>query len=329
MWNFRQILIFITLLLVSLSAAAATTTSSELAEQEVEQVRHGRHFTTGARKVVVTTPDQELTRRISERLTAHGATVVDGTMSKLFGARVVVARVGKIEGQSTAYSIEVGKSKIAIYYTTPEMLDAAIKQFYFLFDSPYGQRIIRGVNINFTADQPNKTAKNAVRRNSAGITDGVTTALPTSQIENAIRTQLRSNPGSDFMLAMVNRKTFRIDFSALRGINPAIGVICPTDTKYSTDQIRRFVAVAREAGGEFVPAIDLMSNNEAFKTYTGHEINSVEGMRFVRAMIEQCARQWNIRRICIGRRESGAMQQRYIDFLSDIATREGVTLIIL
>lgn len=297
-----------------------------MAAEEAEQVRHGRHFPTAGRKMVVISSDSELKLRISERLAAHGAIVADDFISRLFAPRVAVSRVAKIDGKSDAYSIEVSKSKVAIYYTSPDMLERAIRQLYFLFDAPYGQRIIRGANLYYYGDQPQKSN---VKRNKAGITDGVTTALSTAQVENAIRVQLRTNPSSDFTLAIANRKVIRFDFNALRGINTAAPTICSGEAKYTSDQIRRFVAVAREAGGEFIPAIDLMSDNKTFENYTGHSISSVEGMRFVRAIVEQCARQWGIKSICIGRRDNCTAPQYYIDFLNDIASREGITLVIL
>lgn len=313
-------------IILTIIVLLAPIASHAMAADEVSEVRHSRHFNTAGRKIVVVSADTELKHRLTERLAAHGATVVDDFISRMFSPRVTVSHATKIDGHAEAYCIEVGKSKVAITYTSQEMLDRAVKQFYFLFDSPYGQRLIRGVNVCHYADQPQKST---VKRNKAGIIDGVTTVLTTAQVESAIRAQLRSNPNSYFTLAIINRQMFRFDFNALRTLNANAKAICPADAKYSIDQIRRFVATAREAGGEFVPAIDLLSNNAPFEAYTGHPMSSVEGMRFVRAIIEECSRTWGIKSICIGRRANCEAGQQYFDFLNDIGVREGIELIIL
>lgn len=281
---------------------------------------HGRHFATHDRRVVVHASTVEDRDAIEQMLALHGAKIMTGFFAELIYPHVSFKQAHTVHGSSNALSIRVSPSSIKISYTSQEMAEKAMEYFRSLFEAPYGQRIIHGRNIVEVMPAPSKST---LKRNSAGVVDGVTRTLTVHEVQSAIR---RSSPG-DFMMAIVSWRIFRFDFDVLEGINPALGHIASSGG-YTSAQIVEMVKYGAANHLNFVPAIDLLSDNEPFEKQTGHRMNSVEGMRFVRAMLEQCAVQWGVRKICIGKKEDVA-DGRYMEFLHNIARTIGLELVMI
>lgn len=314
---FKHILPIVTALLLTLNLTAQ--------DSSPERYEHGRYFPTAGRKIIVKGGNMEARGDIALKLASHGAIVADDFFSRLFSPRIVLLNASRIDGSSAAYYIEVKKGKVQISYTSDEMLDAALTDFYTLFSEPYGQRQITGCNILYREDSEFQPTL----RRSETIADGVSAELSTQIVENEIKNQLRTSKGGDFILAIANRKVFRVDFEVFKDINPELSSIC-SGWYYSTEQMRQFVRTAYDNGGNFVPAIDLLSKNERFEKFTGHTMSSPEGMRFIRALIEECSRVWGVNKLCIGRKQNiSTNPEHYIDFINDIASREGIEIIII
>lgn len=277
---------------------------------------HGANFPTASRKVVVVATQGDYKIQIEQLLALHGAQIEQGFFAKLFLPNVSFKSVPNINGSNRALSIRVTKNSVKVLYTSDEMGERALKLFESLFENPYGQRIIRGKDILEILP-----AEKSLPSSRSAITDGVTNLLTVPQVQSAIR----HSPNSDFIMAVVSKRIFRFNFDVFGGSTAAN---IATSGAYSPTQIAQFVKSASDAGKRFVPAVDLISPNPIFEAYTGHSMNSVEGMRFVRAMIEQCARVWKVKAICIGRK-STVIDGRYSAFLADIAAREGVDLIVI
>ncbi len=303
----------------------STLNLQSLASNDAVHNIHNKHFMLSSRKIIIKSDDINTQNHINEHIANNGAIVVYDFFSNIFAPKIVFHKAHSINNSSEGYSIEVGKSKVTVRYTSNEMLSAATKEFEKLVTQIGEQRAIKGCNIYYTTDS--KINKTSLKRNSLGVIDGITTKLPTEAIENAIKSQLRSYRDSDFIFAVVNRRVYRVDFKAFNGINAEIGSICES-WSYSLDQIKRFIKFARDNGGEFVPAIDLISSNKRFEDFTGHKMTSPEGMRFVRAIIEECANSWGVRRLCIGT-SYDELPPYYIDFIRDIASRNGIEIILI
>lgn len=318
MRHFKQISTIITALLFTLTLYAQQGT--------LDRTDHGRYFPTAGRKIVVKGSNFETIEDVKTKLATHGAIVADDFFSRLFSPRVVLVHASQIDGSSAAYYIEVSKSRVQISYTSSAMLDAAILEFYGLFDEPYGQRQIKGANILYRQDV---VAESTTKGNRTNLVDGVTSELSSQAVENKIKNEIRTSKNGNFILAVANRKVFRVDFAAFDKINPQMGSIC-SSWSYTTEEMRQFVRTAYDQGGSFVPAIDLLSKNDRFEKFTGHTMSSPEGMRFVRVIIEECSRVWGASKICIGRKQNINLNpKQYIDFINDIASREGLEIIIL
>lgn len=281
---------------------------------------HGRHFATYNRRVVVHASTVEDRDAIEQMMVLHGAKIMTGFVAELIYPHISFKQVHTVQGSNSALSIRVSSSSIKISYTSQEMGKKAMEYFRSLFEAPYGQRIIHGRNIvEIMPTQPKSTLK----RNSAGVVDGVTRTLTAYEVQAAMK---RSAPG-DFMMAIVSRRIFRFDFDVFASVNPTLGHIAQSGG-YTSAQIVEMVKYGLAHRLNFVPAIDLLSDNAPFKTYTGHQMNSVEGMRFVRAMLEQCAQQWGVSKICIGNKED-IRDKRYMEFLYNIAGVVGLELVMI
>ncbi len=283
------------------------------------------NFVVEGRKFVVKGGDAQTKEYLQEKFYYQGGKVAVDLISELFAPSVAMKHCKDIEGHKDAYSINVSKNTAIIKYTSQEMLDMAIEVFEDFFDKSYSGYIIRGGSAIFYADDARNLA-GQIRSNSSGVYDGVTKKQSMKHIRSAMRSQLTRS--DKFIFAMVSKDYFRVNFNVFNGINPTLGTICDKNS-YTLSEIKTISAEARARGGEFVPAIDLLSDNKLFEQYTGHAMNSVEGMRFVRAMIEQCATEWGVKSICIGKLRDFELSDRYIEFITDIAARNSLEIIIL
>ncbi len=282
-------------------------------------------FVLEGRKITIRGADLELTNKIAEKLAYNGAMVAYGVMSKIFLPSITLSEVKEIDDVDNAFNIKVTNSLVTIKYTSQKNLDLALVELYEMFDVAYGKRIIRGGAIAYRGEQI-KT-RSVLYRNSEGVYDGVSSLVAISKIENAINKHFAENSDKKFIIALSNNQKFRAQFENLRGLNPQQSLMA--ENIYSTTQIRELVSYARSRGGEFIPAIDLLSQSPAFELYTGHKIDSVEGMRFVRVIIEEAANEWGVKELCVGRLTNGQVKPYYIDFIKDIAQRNSINLILL
>ncbi|MFI3287271.1 MAG: hypothetical protein R3Y61_02205 [Rikenellaceae bacterium] len=285
---------------------------------------NGEDFLTSGRKVVVKSPVAQLQTDLSEWMLICDAVVMTDVFSKMFSPSVKLKYVNEIDGKRDSYKVTVKKNKIVVQYTDLELLEDAIAQLYKLEGEGSSGRIIRGAVVSYAKD---RAAKIKIRTNSAGIYDGISKKQSNSDIQEAIRAQVASDD-KKFIFAIVNKSLFRVDFDVFKEVNPSMASICTAES-YSKEEILSIVQYAEGRGGSFVPALDLLSDNAAFESFTGHKIHSVEGMRFVRAIIEECANVWGVQAICVGTLAKSDAPNYYIDFLQDMADRNSVELIIL
>ncbi len=281
-------------------------------------------FITSGRKVVVKSPVTQFQTDLSEWMLTCDAVVMTDVFSKVFTPSIKLKYVKEIDGKRDSYKVTVKKNKITVQYTDLALLEDAIAQLYKLEGEASGSRVIRGAVVSYAKD---RAAKIKIRTNAAGVYDGISKKQPTSDIQEAVRAQVASDD-KKFIFAVANKSLFRVDFDVFTDINASVASIC-TEESYTKEEMLSIVEYSKSRGGDFVPALDLLSDNSAFKDYTGHSIHSVEGMRFVRAIIEECANAWGVQAICVGTLAKSDAPNYYIDFLQDIADRNSIELIIL
>ncbi len=278
------------------------------------------YFVVEGRKVVVKGCDEKTRVEISEKILATDGIAMEGFFAKSFLPSIKFHPTASVEGKATAYQIVVKKSRVEVRYTSAEMLSLAVEQLFGLFTVQNGRWVIRGATVSLYRD----SSTISLRSNREGIYDGITTELSEKQLKRAID----SKRTDKFILAMGNSSLYRVNFKVFEAVNPNCKNISK-EIYYTTEEILSLVQYAKSKGTEFIPALDLLSENSAFEEVTGHSIHSVEGMRFVRAMIEECAESWGVKTLCIGTKRSDTAPKYYTEFLYDIASRNSLTLIIL
>lgn len=284
----------------------------------------GENFATSERRIVVKSPVAQYQTDLSEWLLTLEGVVMTDIFSKMFTPSVTLKYTKAIEGNPNSYKLTVKKNKVLIKYTNPEMLEDAVAQLYKLEGESNGKRFIRGATVFYAR---NASGEINIRTNGAGVYDGISKKQSQEDIEQAIRAQANSDD-KKFILAIANKSLFRADFDVFKDVNPSMPSIC-TSESYSQDEIIAQREYANTRGVTFVPALDLLSNNTAFENFTGHSAHSVEGMRFVRAMIEQCANEWGVTALCLGTMSKSEAPSYFIEFIQDIADRNSIELIIL
>ncbi len=293
--------------------------------QHGEVTYSNTRFETEGRELTVRSADYHAEQLVSGKLAQLGAVVSTSFFAKIFLPGVTLAYKKDIDNYTTAYLIEVKRGGVKIHYTSLAMLELALKDFDTLFELQSGSRHIRGARILYHSGLSAKTV--LVNKSEEGVLDGVSSLIDPKKFAAAIAQEVK-NGNKEVMVALVNSSVFRVQFSVFEGINPEMPTICE-DGGYTTEQLLGMIEAARSGGGEFIPALDLLSENSPFEKYTGHEMTTAEGMRFVRAMLEECATEWGVNKVCVGTQANNAAPQGYVDFLHDIASRNNLELIIL
>ncbi len=292
--------------------------------QNAEQGGDPRSFTVGGRTITVKGGDWIMREEIEDTLRRHGARVKTDFFSRMFLPSITLREVVEIEGQHTAFSISVGTSRVVIRYTSAEMLRESVDELYSLFEKPYGQRIIEPQSGVYSAVE----SEESINVNDAGVFDGVTAKRSSVEVMAAIDAISGGRSPQGFIFAVANSELFRVDFEVLDGINSERDGLAVSE-KYSDKEVAAFVNYATESGVEFIPAIDILSQNEVLEDYIGHSMYSPEGMRFIRAIIEECASKWGIGELCVGRESKSTAPPYYVEFLYEIGRRCDVKIIIL
>lgn len=318
----KHFFILLLFLLVSLPVLGAET---------VEE--HNNYFLLGGRKVVVVTSknDMQYNEEISAFLSSHGAQVMSGLMAQLFYSHVSL-QPGMVGTRGTeGFSIKVNKNKITIHYSSAPYAARAVAYLKTLFAEPYAQRMIRGVNVTVIENQAKGSAQPRI---NGSIVDCTSRYLSTATIQAAIRrvAALGIPARADnyrVIVQMASPSAFRMTLDCFNLFNPLKAII-PRNEAYSAATFGELTKYANMNNIQILLGVDLLSRNEIFERWSGHTLNSVEGMRLVRALLEELSQKWGVKSLCIGTSDAPyASDARYRDFLNQIATATKLELVIL
>lgn len=295
--------------------------------------KHGENFATGGRRVAVVTSKDgaEYKNELSSFLKNCGSLVIENNFAQLIFPTVKMVR-GDMENGQQGYSIKVRRNKITIRYTSSESARSALDYFLTTFASPNGRRMLAGVDVvNYqsmvSTGNADKMGHVGVFARS-GVVDGVSRHLTNAGIGSSIEKLPmadRRNP----IVAIASNDTFRINMECMKLFNPNTSLSSKGEM-YTASQIKNLFSTARNNRVNLALGVDLLSPNTGFEKWAGHSLNSVEGMRIVRAMIEEMASSWGVRRLCVGDSKAlYASDKRYVDFLKEICHRNTVELIML
>lgn len=297
----RQFISFLTIAFCSILAVNAL-------QQRIDIQGKGFPLT---RPIVVVSAeyDKEARLKITNLLDTKSVRYTTSNNYKITKQKIVLSRVSKIEGveQSNAYYIKISPKKVLIQYTTQMSLDKAIEFFADLVND--NEKLLPGQSIYDWGESKVKK----------GVIDASTTYLSTEKIDQIMRYHKKSN----VMLCVVMGDNWRMESTVFEVIDPQAQVYTPSEY-YTFGQMAQLV----QKYSRLIPMLDLMSPCGVFERATGHSQFSVEGMRFVRAIIEEFVTKTGVKRFCVGVRPK-AVDLRYMDFLEGVARNLGVEMMVI
>lgn len=268
---------------------------------------------------------------VAEMLRDLGATT-STTFSKA-PARITFNRVPMIKGITgeNALKITIKKRRITVLYTSDnslrratELLRSRIRTQNHPYSIPTG--VIRDWGV-----------QNAIRDRDATI-DAASSFRHIAELETAIKKQSDKRV-KELYIIVVNSENWRMQSPSLEvaraesfvGASPDASSamsLYPADGHYTTEQLQRLVAACERLHITQIPTIELLDKNAPIEKCFGHSSLSVEGMRLIRAAIEDCAKAFHTKKICLGMRSAHA-DERYMKFIEDLFATLGYELVIL
>ncbi|CDN30973.1 hypothetical protein BN938_0873 [Mucinivorans hirudinis] len=225
-----------------------------------------------------------------------------------FKQKIVPEKVITIAGvaYADALQITVTPRKITIKYTSDKAFNNALN---YLREMISGRRI-EGRNITDWSETMGL---------KGGFFDASSELLPMEQVERAIN----KNKDNDLYIRVVDNNNWRLWCETFEMANPAVKPIAASSV-YDREILRDLLVKNRRA----VLMVDLITPNKIFEQTTGHSQFSVEGMRFVRAIVEEYVDKLKIKRICLGA-TSDKIDKRFADFLKFLERENSIEIIIL
>lgn len=272
-----------------------------------KSVNHGRDFSLN-RAIVVDCDNEAAKTKITELITKAGANV---KTRGLLASKIVVDRVRNIDGvtEKNAFQIKVTPRKVILHYTSDVSLNEAMLKLTEMVT--YGKIIGRDITDWHTSPLGNE-----------GVIDCSTKILTATEIEGKIKAER----AKQVVLILADSDNWRIETDVFKLVNPQQNIY-PDGKYYTQETIAAIIAKAARNKLTVVPMVELLTPNASFERVTGHSQFSVEGMRFVRAIIEELVQHLGCKKICLGTK-SDAADERYMQFIEDIAAKCDVELLI-
>lgn len=274
---------------------------------------HGKSFSLERTVVVVAKrAERGAALQVVDILSQVGVTAKISSKSLFAKAKIEIHRVKLIAGAGgvDALQITVTPNVVKISYTSDQGLKKALD---------FLRRITDRTSIqgNDITDWRSEAAKPL-----GGVFDASSRMATMTQIE----TYARADRGREVYVQLVDGSNWRLESSVFAVINPKVRIY-PTDGYYTIKQISGLADKLERSRITLIPVIDLINSNEPFQSVTGHCLNSVEGMRFVRAILEEYAAKLGCKKICIGN-SAEDIDKRYLEFLYQTARRCSIEIII-
>lgn len=235
--------------------------------------------------------------------------------------RITFQRVPSIAGAAgnDAWHMVVKGARITVSFTSENALQHAIVTLQGMVAQEAG--IGKYIPGGTYADWGTRTAA----RDHGATADAATTLRTTTELEMSFKRI--GNRSKEVYVVLVDADHWRMASPSLELAGTGRRLY-PADGYYTTEQLQQLAAAAKRNHIELIPTLELLSENRAFSAAFGHSVFSVEGMRLVRAALEDCIEALHPGKICLGSISSQA-DMRYMEFISDLASMLGVELVII
>lgn len=311
---FRKIIILV---------AVLSTCTTLFAQAPKRSVSHNQDFSL-VRPLTLSVPgsQSDIKSTLESIVRDNGGVLEHNFFKRLFvSPKIILRSVSHIAGArgDNALKIDVSYSKITITYTTELSLQRAMELFKGQLAFRNGTAVIAGIDIIDWVDVDYASTRQ--HTSNLDLTAG-TSLLPRSQIEAIIG---RTKRGDAVEIGVVTNRGWVIETSALEGINPGCKIYSSIGY-YGLGQLKSLNDYAASKGVELILKSDILSGNEQFQNTTGFAMNSVEGMRFVRAMFAQWTAQTGVTTFIIGK-QNVKVDERYGEFLEFLQTTLNIKFI--
>lgn len=232
-----------------------------------------------ARHVVINGKDlsPEDTDAVGNVILKNGGTIVyKFTVKSLVGPSVTIKHVSKVKGSSdkNAFLIEISNLTVKVSYTSPTSLKNALETLKTLVVTDInGQKCLKGGKFIWVNDKGDNLA-NTKKSHMAGEIKLLNSSLDKMAAET--ETELILITPTDWMVE-----------------SPVIEEMTGTKKLYgqngyvTCDELKEILTKATGRGVNIKIVMYLNEENGPFKDITGHSLHSPEGMRFLRAALQQ------------------------------------------
>lgn len=276
---------------------------------------------------IVSMPEQPmselLSKRIADFLKRKGLTTA--VRSNIETSRnIIINYVDIIEGYGrgdNVYRLKITKNNILIEYTSSTALywayDALIKQF--VENHSFATKIFKKNKFYFeksyiVSNEGDESGSDVIR-----LTAGT---LNEKRITEHINKALLSNISTVY-IELLTSKGCKLRCKSIEVFNPTSNYL--SSDAITIDELERLNQYAQSMGISLVPVLDLSNpENEILTQFTGHNIFSVEGLRFSRALLKEVCEGTSVMVVCLGRKVNDEMTQlKYIDPLVEMLHKNG------
>lgn len=303
------------LLLLSLSFL----TLSQVVAGNLKTVYSGKNFPL-ARQVTLNCKDlsPDDNSKLRDIITKNGGTVLyKFSVKSLIGPTVSVKHSKIIKGSSdrNAFLIEVNQTSVKITYSSPTSLENAIETLKGLVvTDANGDKCIKGGKYTWINDSK-KTEGNTKKSHMAG------------EIKLLLSSLDKMSSGTETELILVTPTDWMIESPILEEFDNERKLYSSTNGYVSCDELKDAVSKAFARGVNLKIILQLNQENIPFKEVTGHSIFSPEGMRFLRAALEQWHNLCGVSTVYVGQFSTSDMtSERFNYFLETISPLIGIKI---
>ena len=271
---------------------------------------------------------QTLAKNIVAFLKSHGNNNAVRTNS-LDKRNIILSKANDLEdvsGSEDIYSMRVTKNSIILNFTSTTAMYWAYgafvshyteKQNFFQKLMKKKKSFIKGIDV----------VENSGDDTAWGILDLVHRATDIASVRKDIQGCLSKNVSTVYMV-FISPRGFKVESDVLKMMNPS-GVLC-SGGGYTYDEINEIYLYAKSKGVEIIPVFDFATEeNPAFFSYTGHNVHSVEGLRFSRAFLKEFMEKTSFPSVCLGKEpEDVKVREKYINPLADVINAEGKSAVV-
>ncbi|MDE7355892.1 MAG: hypothetical protein K2N21_03865 [Rikenellaceae bacterium] len=273
---------------------------------------------------IVAESDDRLAVMFANRLQSflEGKGVAAVGLSSGMASRNIVARTVSREGDVHFCSVDVDKGMVVVEFTSAEAMNWAYSALTDSYTDTKGffKRSSGKGDRRFAAMET--TMSTAVAEQRSDVIDLVALPVDVEAVKRRLGQALSEGCATVYAV-MLNRSGWKMESRTMRLVNP--DDVQPAGECYSFAQIEQIRLAADKMGIELVAVIDVSSpDNKAFKSFTGHDIHSTEGVRFTRALVREFCYSTGFKNICLGAEsEDETIKRRFIKPVEDEVVRSG------